>query len=375
MIILYCFAFLSSFSINFCKGCDKSITTVSGTHAPKQLCSGDLIFEDDFEELDLRKWQHVQTLGGGGNWQFQWYTNNRSNSYVEDGILHIRPTLVAADHGKHFLHSGTIDINGGTPADQCTNPKWNGCTRTGTREIVLNPIKGAYIRTVNSFSFKYGKLEVRAKVPLGDWLWPAIWMMPRWNQYSSWPASGEIDILESRGNRHFVKFGEEIGVEQVGSTLHFGPDSKHDVYSYTKFSKNDKNGWNTKFHKFQLEWTPEKISFSIDDDLLGTVVPPDGGFWELGKFSETNFENPWRRNSKIAPFDSEFYIIINLAVGGTSFFSEYGENSPYKKPWKNSSGRKAVTDFWKAREEWLPTWNMHTDDSHFQVDYVKVWAL
>ena len=66
-------------------------------------------------------------------------------------------------------------------------------------------------------------MEVRAKLPKGDWLWPAIWLLPRYNEYGTWPASGEIDIMESRGNVGYPKeFGG--GPESFGSTLHWGPD-------------------------------------------------------------------------------------------------------------------------------------------------------
>ncbi|CAH1155649.1 unnamed protein product [Phaedon cochleariae] len=356
--------------------CIESITTVSGTFAPKGvICSGSLIFEDDFEVFDFKKWQHVKTLGGGGNSQFQWYTNNRSNSYVENGILHIRPTFLADERGENYLYSATLDINGGSPADECTNSKWDGCIRTGTEEIILNPIKSACIRTVDSFAFKYGELEIRAKLPVGDWLWPAAWMMPRWNEYSSWPSSGEFDILEARGNRNLTKKEAQIGIQQVGSALHFGPHPKLNRYKYTHFLKNHDEGWNADFHVYKIKWNQDKIEFLIDDVTLGKVSPPDGGFWELGALESTGLENPWKRQSKIAPFDQEFFLIINLAIGGTSYFSDYAENHPESKPWKNSEKRAAVTNFWKGRNQWLPTWNMKTDDTHFQIDHVRIWAL
>jgi beta-glucanase (GH16 family) len=73
---------------------------------------------------------------------------------------------------------------------------------------------------VNSFAFKYGRVEVRAKLPKGDWIWPAIWMLPKHNAYGTWPASGEIDIMESRGNGASYPLG---GNDAFGSTLHWGP--------------------------------------------------------------------------------------------------------------------------------------------------------
>lgn len=64
-----------------------------------------LIFEDDFEFLDLKKWQHELTLGGGGNWEFEWYVNNRSNSYTKNGVLYIKPTLTEDAIGTDGLRN------------------------------------------------------------------------------------------------------------------------------------------------------------------------------------------------------------------------------------------------------------------------------
>ncbi|CAG9855843.1 unnamed protein product [Phyllotreta striolata] len=360
-----------------CAFCPKtSPTTVSGTHAPEgPFCSQQLIFDDDFDKLDLRKWQHEQNLGGNGNWEFQWYTNNRSNSYVENGSLHIRPTFVADDYGENFLYSGTLDINGGSPADECTNPQWYGCSRTGTATNIVNPIKSARLRSLHSFSFKYGKVEVRAKVPAGDWLWPAIWLMPRYNQYSGWPSSGEIDIMESRGNRQLVSpSGVNIGVQQIGSTLHWGPNPNYNRYNYTHFEQNLSEGYNSDYHRYQLEWTPDHIQFSVEDSVIGTVKPGDGGFWEMGHLDATGLDNPWKRDTRMAPFDQEFYLILNLAVGGTAYFPDDADNKPGGKPWSNSASN-ALTTFWQGREQWLPTWDVGSEDSHFLIDYVRVWAI
>lgn len=161
------------------------------------------------------------TAGGGGNWEFEYYTNNRSNSYTRDSILYIKPTLTADTIGEANLKSGyTLSLWGGSPADLCTSNMFYGCERqSGGGGNVLNPIQSARIRSVNSFSFKYGRLEVRAKLPSGDWMWPAIWLLPKYNQYGEWPSSGEIDIVESRGNSPSYPSG---GVNTFGSTLHWG---------------------------------------------------------------------------------------------------------------------------------------------------------
>lgn len=110
--------FLQLFQTAFGQSCIVSQTTVSGTEAPtRTICSGDLIFEDTFDELNHKKWQHEVTLAGGGNWEFQWYLNNRSNSFVENGVLNIRPTLTADTIGEAGLHSALISLYGGAPVD------------------------------------------------------------------------------------------------------------------------------------------------------------------------------------------------------------------------------------------------------------------
>ncbi|XP_039748532.1 beta-1,3-glucan-binding protein-like isoform X3 [Pararge aegeria] len=341
--------------------CQPSVTTVSGTHAPKAICSGAMIFDDEFDEFDFETWQHEVTLGGGGNWEFQYYNNNRTNSFTDDGILFIRPSLTSEQFGETFLTRGYLDINGGAPADRCTNSQWYGCERTGTPTNILNPIKSARIRTVNSFSFRYGRVEVRAKLPAGDWLWP-----------------GEIDIMESRGNRILLQNGLNIGTQEAASTLHYGPYQQLNGWNRTHWVGKNETGYDRDFHLYQLEWTQDYIKFCIDDVELGKVDPGKGGFWNYGGFdSNRNILNPWRYGSKMAPFDQKFYLIINLAVGGTSGYFPDGVQNPTPKPWLNSSP-KAATDFWDAKEAWLPTWGLDKNDGKnaaLQVDYVRVWAL
>lgn len=84
---------------------------------------------------------------------------------------------------------------------------------------IIPPVRSARLTTQGSKSILYGRVEVVAKVPKGDWLWPAIWMMPEDSVYGIWPMSGEIDIMESRGNARGYKPG---GREYMSSTLHWG---------------------------------------------------------------------------------------------------------------------------------------------------------
>lgn len=115
---------LGTFGVGNTK-CDPSMTTSSGTMAipkskerPTQHCAGDLIFEDTFDIFDLRKWQHENTLSGGRHTEFQWYTNNRTNTFCEEGFLNIRPSLTSDLVGESYLYMGSLSIHGGTLADQ-----------------------------------------------------------------------------------------------------------------------------------------------------------------------------------------------------------------------------------------------------------------
>jgi beta-glucanase (GH16 family) len=137
-----------------------------------------LVFEDNFDKLDFKKWQHEITMGGGGNWEFEMYVNRRQNSFVKDGVLYIQPTTTADNIGEAAVKSGSYSLWGGSPADLCTSNQFWGCERTAGGTNIINPIQSARLRTVNSFNFKYGRVEVRAQLPKGDWIWPAIWMLP-----------------------------------------------------------------------------------------------------------------------------------------------------------------------------------------------------
>ncbi|PVD32830.1 hypothetical protein C0Q70_08277 [Pomacea canaliculata] len=166
-----------------------------------------LIFEDNFDFINHRVWQHEITAGGGGNWEFQYYTNNRTNSYTKDGVLYIKPAT--------------------------------------------------------------------------------IWMLPTQNVYGNWPASGEIDIMESRGNRNYHnQQGVSVGVDSVGSTLHFGADY------------------------FTNQWPKAHAEkFYVDDEEILRVDPGPDGFWKFSGLDETTYDNPWREGSRMAPFDQEVRML------------------------------------------------------------------
>lgn len=359
---------------------------------------GDLIFDEEFDSFNLTRWKHVISLYGGGNWEFEYYINNRTNSYTRNSTLFIKPTLTNNTFTEpNFLTSGTIDLWGSTPADSCTANFDYGCFRTGTGANALNPVQSARIHSVDSFKFTYGKIEVRAQLPQGDWLWPAVWMIPVHNFYGQWPASGEIDIIEARSNKklttssNFID-GEEIGASQIATTLHWGPyfganmyELTHSKYQFGVNDNNDNELFSDGFHVFTMEWTPDGFQASMDDTPYFNVTTPSDGYWTYGNF-DSNFPNsfnPWIYGSKNAPFDKEFFFVINLACGGTSgFFPDGSISSPgngvgdYAKPWSDQSST-AYADFWNARNQWYPTWNPFQNDGEdaaLKIDYIKVYS-
>ena len=333
-----------------------------------QPCTSRLILDDEFEEFNLTRWKHEITLGGGGNWEFQYYDNNRSNSFVKDGVLYLKPSFLADDIGEDALRNGyRFDLWGSQPADVCTGPHFYGCERRSGPNI-LNPIRSARIRTAESFNFKYGRVEVRAQLPVGDWLWPAIWMLPTTNHYGTWPASGEIDIMESRGNGPNYSAG---GMNTFGSTLHWGPIFSENAFLKTHATMEAPDGedFAQDFHTYGLIWNETYIGTYLDDpDNTVLSVPINQSFWEFGNWSDSDLANPWISGDQSAPFDQEFYLLINLAVGGVSGYFPDGVGN---KPWYDFSGA-ASNDFWFARSQWEPTWN--GTDTAFKIESVKVWS-
>ncbi|XP_019621231.1 PREDICTED: beta-1,3-glucan-binding protein-like [Branchiostoma belcheri] len=435
----------------------------------------ELVFEDNFDTLDLSKWQPEITAGGGGNEEFQLYLNHPENLYVRDGTLFLKPTLSAGRYGEKFLVDGVINLRenmlylgcyhdggsldsrdlsgdrmtsadltprlcldhcsaggytyaglqygtecfcgdsfgqfGAAPESECTTPcagdagqvcgngwknsiytsaggrctleNWNGCYMAGSPSQHLPPVLSARITTARSFSFRYGKVEVQAKMPTGDWIWPAIWLLPQAWVYGDWPKSGEIDIVETRGNRNlYASWGASLGVDVTTSTLHWGPSGvwPYNGFVKTRAEKEAHTGtYGSDFHNWTMVWTDQYLKFSVDDEVMLTVSPPHG-FWALGDFGLPDSDNPWIGASRLAPFDQDFYLIMNVATGGTNgFFMDDYVNMPYPKPWSNSQSRsQAMEHFWQARHQWLPTWDPNAnngEDAAMQVKSVKVWKF
>lgn len=222
-----------------------------------------LVWSDEFDvegTINQEKWFHQTKLPPSGSWWgglIQHYTNRDTNSYVKDGYLH----LVAKKE--------TFEAHG--------------------------EVKEYTAARLNSkFAFTYGRVEIRAKLPAGIGTWPAIWMLNKnidedgayWDNQgfgtTNWPFCGEIDILEHWGKNQ----------DYVSSAVHNGSGYGSDVKN---IGGQNIKGASTKFHNYILEWSKDKMIFSIDGV-------------EHYKYQ------PTIKNSDTWPYDSDYYIILNIAI-------------------------------------------------------------
>lgn len=296
---------------------------------------------------------------------FDQTTDTDENVYVQDGKLYIKPTLQ-----NETLITTNNNLSLGA---SCTGTNFYDCnavTNT-TNGTIVPPVKSGRITTRNGPTIKYGRIEVTATLPSGDWLWPAIWLLPLNSTYGPWPASGEIDIAESRGNNYSYPQG---GNNIISSALHWGPDTQDDAFWRTN---NKLSALHTTFaakeHTFGVEWSQKYLFTYVDTRLMQVLYNPftAEGLWARGQFplslsNGTTITDPWVEGSFDAPFDQEFYLVLNVAVGATNGWFQDGSGG---KPWVDNS-LTAKKDFWDARDQWLPTWG---DGAQMVVSKVQMW--
>ena len=177
------------------------------------------VLDEDFSKgLDLNTWQREVRLDGYGSGEFTWTTASDNNSFVQDGVLYLVPTLTSDVLGPGVLDGYTLNL---TADGTCTSTNVTQCVAVSniSQLTVINPVQSARLITKNTVSIKYGKVEVKARLPTGDWLWPGISMLPVNETYGEWPRSGEIGIMGGRGNN--VSYPNR-GVDYVQSELHWG---------------------------------------------------------------------------------------------------------------------------------------------------------
>ncbi|GEM_PF-830371 len=212
----------------------------------------ELIWSDEFDgdEIDSTMWTYDTGGDGFGNNELQYYTNRPENSFVADGNLHI----VAQEE-----------------------------------RFISKDYTSAKLWTLGSMAIQYGRIDVRAKLPYGHGIWPAVWMLPTQYRYGGWPASGEIDIMELVGHEP----------DTVHGTLHYtGAEVGSHVYTGDSYVLDD-GIFADNFHVFSIVWEEDRFEWYVDGELYQTQT----------EWQSASFDYP-------APFDQEFFLILNLAVGG-----------------------------------------------------------
>lgn len=211
-----------------------------------------LVWSDEFETdgtPDSSKWNYdlgdgCPNLCGWGNNEKQSYTSRSDNAVVEDGVLKIT----------------------------AKKENYQGSEYTSARML-----------TQGKYSFTYGKVEVRAKLPSGGGTWPAIWMLGSSITSVGWPACGEIDIMEHTGNNQGVVSSALHTTSSSGATINHGDQRIDDVTE--------------QFHVYELFWNNEEMIFSVDG-------------------VEHYRYNPNNKNADTWPFDAPQFLILNIAMGG-----------------------------------------------------------
>ena len=217
----------------------------------------ELLWNDEFDgtEVNTDIWNYELHEPGWVNQELQEYTSSKDNVYLEDGNLIIKAIETISENGTPYYTSGRMT-------------------------------------TQNKQDFLYGKVVIRAKVPEGQGLWPALWMMPTdENLYGQWPKCGEIDIMEVLGHQVNTAYG----------TIHCGEPYKQQQGTFLL----NEGTFASDYHDFSVEWEPGEMRFYIDGTLYHTVND-----W----FSAVEGED---EKAYPAPFNQNFYLILNLAVGGT----------------------------------------------------------
>merc|ERR1712215_330697 len=288
-----------------------------------------LLWQDEFQFLDQTKWVHLVTTYPQDN--FHYTRDNRANSWVANGHLHLMPTLTADQYGEEFLFSGELDLFEEDTEHPCNiwYDKEELCyCRAG--EDIVKPIQLARLETRGKFSFRFGRVEVRAKLPLANWLRPAIWLVSENNSYGAFPASGELDLMEASGNKEYYCGATSRGVDTVQTNLHFGPHGLDHHWSNYTLKTNKTMTYAEDFHVWEIDWTHDHLAYMIDgEEVYRLTAPgPPGGLWDLAGFEGDNI---YAGGGPMAPFDRKFHFILSFGSGGWPFYDYCDPPAPWSR--------------------------------------------
>jgi beta-glucanase (GH16 family) len=242
-----------------------------GTPSNPAIEGMNLIWQDEFNGtvLDTSKWNYEQgyyisndpNSWGWGNAELQHYTNSAQNVFVQNGQLNIK----ALNDPKSF------------PQDPSRYAQYSS----------------GKINTKDHLSFQYGRVDIRAKLPTGNGVWPALWMLPEDAAYGAWAASGEIDIMEAKGRLPGTTSG----------AVHFGGQWPVNRYIAGEYHFPEGQTFANDYHVYSLIWEEDNVKWYVDGHF----------FFKVSRAQWYSVAAP---NNPNAPFDQPFYIIMNLAIGG-----------------------------------------------------------
>ncbi len=287
-----CLASVFALTLAACGGGDsvETETDLAAVDLSQPTSDWQMVWSDEFEgdSINLNNWTHEVNCIGGGNQERQCYTDSEENSFIEGGMLNILAKQAEAGAAQ--------------------------------------PYTSARLNTRYKADFKYGRIEMRAKLPSGQGSWPAFWMLPTDYVYGGWPRSGEIDIMEAV-NLKVTDPRDGSDQRSVYGTLHYGQEFPNNDASGVEFIFPEGSNPADGFHTYAIEWEEGEIRWYVDDFLYATqrrsttLQSADGdilGLRHRGWYSEyldresgqleTFYDN--------SPFDESFHLILNLAVGG-----------------------------------------------------------
>ena len=243
-----------------------------------------LVWSDEFDAnaLDATKWAPEVSCWGGGNSEKQCYTDRSDNVQVVNGLLR----LIARKE----------EFTGPT-----NPPEWNDPDPQNTQAYTSGKV-----RTRGLADWRYGRIAVRAKIPAGQGMWPAIWMMPIEDHYGTWPLSGEIDIMEAVNVGALCTDCGGSGENRTSSAIHYGNAWPANQFRDHRTTLADGTLPSNDYHVYAVEWGEGLMHFFVDDQLHFTLRNHE---WFTSAANAAGNDN--------APFDRPFYLMANLAVGGT----------------------------------------------------------
>ncbi|KAK4876691.1 hypothetical protein RN001_009197 [Aquatica leii] len=321
----------------------RCVTGSTVMNGGKSTCIGDSLINDDYTGpfVDSNTWtvEHRIPTYVGPNFYFNSFVNADDTRFIRDKVLYLKPIALSDADVR-----GTLNLRQG-----CTATDNFECFYESKSSFLLPPVKSA--KVVSKTTFKYGKIEIRAKLPEGDWIVPILQLEPAQTDTVS-PAN--IIVAYSRGNKALswsdpLLDVRSMGNKDIGSRLLLGgptlssgdPEGRRRLVSTYQ-----NNPLNEGFHIYSLEWTPDRMKCFLDGNEYGSV--------DL-------------RNTPNL-FDQEYVLAIGVAVGGINDFPDEINSGNEPKPWSNTD-RNYIKRFFEGKPVWSKTWD--GDSSALQVDYVK----